>query len=187
MPSLRALASLALLSNAPIPQLPAGHYPDVRQMVCEDGTGRIWTGTAFEAGGQMISVAHVTNGGTCKIYDSAVLSVQVEGLDLSTAHGSVKGYRINCGGFVLGENYWAVGYANSVPVQRVVHLIGTGVLNRRKMAVLLGDPSVIPGMSGGPIINAQGEVVGTVNAYLPGKPISYSQEMKGTALCKGIA
>lgn len=38
-------------------------------------------------------------------------------------------------------------------------------------------------MSGGPVFNSAGRVVGVVNGYNKGAPLSYSQALKDTALC----
>jgi S1-C subfamily serine protease len=54
--------------------------------------------------------------------------------------------------------------------------------------VLIGEYNYIPGMSGGPVLDELGQVVGTVNAYIPGTPISLSREMRDTSVCgHGIA
>ena len=51
------------------------------------------------------------------------------------------------------------------------------------MRYLLG-PQVIPGMSGGPILNSRGEVVGVVNRYTREMPLSYSRALKDTSVCR---
>jgi S1-C subfamily serine protease len=40
---------------------------------------------------------------------------------------------------------------------------------------------VIPGMSGGPVIDQTGAVVGTTNAYMPDTGISFSRDLRDTS------
>jgi hypothetical protein len=50
--------------------------------------------------------------------------------------------------------------------------------------VLFGAETVIPGQSGGPLLNQAGEAVGTVNAFNPFLGISYSTPFKDTQICQ---
>lgn len=132
----------------------------------------------------MISVNHVTSLHGCFIDGQPAVPHPEDNLDFSTIDLPAKGLRINCEGFKDNEIYWAVGYAWGGPVQRVITLVGTGQKDSSTgEAILLGNPTVIPGMSGGPILNSRGEVVGTVNQYSPMFPLSLSRELRDTSLC----
>jgi hypothetical protein len=175
-----ALVAVPVSASAPAPDALYVNVPAVHQVSCLDGLG-----TAFEADGHMVSVEHVTSLHGCFIDRAAVKATPEAGLDFSIIDLPAKGLRINCDGFKRGEMYYAVGYAYGNPVQRMIVLIGTGQHDEGNgEAILLGWPSVIPGMSGGPIINNKAEVVGSVNMYLPGFPFSLSRELKDTSLCR---
>jgi hypothetical protein len=180
---LRPLIAAALVA-APGSDLPPAPtyfvaYDAVKQVECQQVAG-----TAFIANHHLISVAHVTNNPGCAVNGEAIQPIEEGALDLSSEPSVPKGLRINCGGFHVGEKYWALGYAYGLHIQRAIPLVGTGEFNELGMAILFGSPTVIPGMSGGPIINEQAEVVGTVNIFYPGHPYSGSQELRGTSLCK---
>jgi hypothetical protein len=157
-------------------------HPNVKQVVCLGGKG-----TAFRIGpDRFASVAHVTNNDTCSIDGKPISGVQERSIDFSTIalpNDGQDGLKIDCGGFVPGQWYWATGYAYGAPFQTNIALYATYV-KVNGMRMFYGPRTVIPGMSGGPIFNASGAVVGTVNAYHPLLGTSYSVELKDTELCR---
>ena len=178
--ALAALSLPALVSATGAPERlgPGELYKEVRQVVCREGRG-----TAFRIEGGTLSVAHVTKLTNCTIDGQPITASQDTGLDFSTVASANKGgFKINCGGFVPGQWYFAVGYARGWKWQTMVMLMATYATESGQQE-LLGPPQVIPGMSGGPVLNAAGEVVGTVNRYHNYFPLSYSQPLKGTSLC----
>ena len=176
-----AASAVALVSASPQPTLFVA-FPQVAQVVCPSSLG-----TAFRAGGKWISVEHVTKAKNCVVEGRHIgIGATEAGKDFSViGPARNRGLKINCEGFKAGEYYYAIGYAYGNPVQRLLTLQGTGEHSTDNgMAVLFGDPALIPGMSGGPILNAKGEVVGTNNMYSRWLPLSLSRELKDTSLCK---
>lgn len=153
-------------------------YPKIHQVICDEGKG-----SAFEVeGDRLVSVAHVTGLTGCKVEGTPIEAVQDEGKDFSVikrAHGG--GYKINCEGFHPGEYYFAVGYAYGWSWQTMILLRATAN-SIEGQHELIG--SVIPGMSGTIVANAGGEAVGTVNRYNIFYPLSYSQPLSETSLCR---
>lgn len=184
------LAAAALLIPAPV--APA-NLPTVVispkaivQVICF-GKGYISSGTAFRIGnGTLLSVNHVTSEPNCYIAGEPV-SVWYASpkADFSILHGGDGPFlRVNCAGFVKGRKYLALGYARGLPEITQVELVALGKTDSGE-ALLTGMVPVIPGMSGGAIIDAEtGEVVGTVNAENFEEGLSWSVELKGTPVCR---
>jgi hypothetical protein len=176
------LAAFALVSASPAPENESWfvRIPAVQQVWCQHSAG-----TAFTVNGHVVSVTHVTSADNCRINGLPIVGVAEGNLDFSVIANSplLRGFRINCGGFKLGETYFAVGYARALPTQRMIRLTGTGQHSESGMAILLGYPTVIPGMSGGVIFNMRAEAVGTVNMYSMVAPLSLSRELKDTSVC----
>lgn len=181
------LATLPLaLSGAtkPATQLEPGQlYPQVHQIVCAEGKG-----TGFDSDRGVLSVAHVTESNDCRIGGRPIFSLKDKDSDFSVvlSERPHAGFKVNCEGFKGGEYYFAVGYARGWKWQTMVMLMAT-TQTVGGQTLLLGPPTVIPGMSGGPVLNAAGEVVGTVNRYSPIYPLSFSQPLSDTSVCKDHA
>ena len=157
------------------------NFPAVRQIVCAGGKG-----TGFRiADGRWVSVAHVTNNLACSIHGMPLGAKDEPGdFSITDYEGKAGGFPVNCEGFKPGEYYFAIGYAGGFEWQTMTRHMATYKLSDDGYRILLGSPTVIPGMSGGPILNAKGEVVGTVNMYSKIYPLSFSRELKDTSLCK---
>jgi hypothetical protein len=160
------------------------------QVICIKGNDE-YAGTAFRVGnGILLSVNHVTETGQCTINGAPISKwYRSPSSDFSMLHGDNGPFiKVDCGGFVKGRHYIALGYGRGVPIISQVDLIATGLTDRGE-AVLEGILSVIPGQSGGPVVDSEtGEVVGTVNAQDFEDGLSWSVELKTTPICKrGIA
>jgi hypothetical protein len=168
---------------SPAPQFV--HYASVEQVLCDTGRG-----TAFRISPtSFLSVNHVTGMAGCSIagkpYTIGYASPEQDFSILHVQYGGTAA-KVNCGGFIPGQWYYAVGNALGLPIQTMVTLKAVGVEREgRRFSVLMANYTVIPGMSGGPIFNAAGEAVGMVNAYNGGFKTSYSRSLADTKVCKG--
>jgi hypothetical protein len=148
----------------------------------------ISAGTAFRVGPSLsISVNHVTSApGTCavggKAMDLAYKSPTLDFSELLTDEGPYL--QIDCGGFVKGRKYLALGFARAIDTLTTVELTATGKTSGGQ-EILYGIFSVVPGMSGGPLVSEDtGRVVGTVNREDFEDGISLSVPLSSTPLCK---
>jgi len=157
------------------------------QVICPV-TGGWSAGTAFRVGptGITLSVNHVTKIGTCEIDGKPIGHVWASPTsDFSMIDGTPgPSLKIDCGGFVKGKTYLAIGYARGAPFLTTVALQATGQ-KANGFAVLVGIFTMIPGQSGGPLIDAEtGKVVGTNNVYNMEQGWSGSVPLSDTPVCK---
>ena len=181
------LALVPLLAGATTADYPGErivHYPLVHQVMCD----RV-AGTAFRISKtHFFTASHVSSNSGCRIGGKAITVTQNAG-DLDVAEISVpmpsdQAFKVNCGGFIPGHWYFAVGNARGEKRQTMVTVYATYAMwPRNGERVLIGPETFIPGMSGGPVLDEQGEVVGVVNMLVNGTPISLSRELKETVLC----
>ena len=156
-------------------------YPQVKQVDCATGKG-----SAFLTDRGWISVAHVTNQLGCAIDGTPIGAAREGTLDFSRVDyaGKGRGFKVNCDGFKAGTYVWAIGFAGGYSWQTMTRHLVTYKDSGDGLRLLLGAPTVIPGMSGGPVLNEAGEVVGVVNAYSLGFPVSFSRALRDTSVCK---
>jgi hypothetical protein len=159
------------------------------QVICY---GKDYTdaGTAFRVGptGLLLSVNHVTSTPNCYIEGKPInLAYKSPNTDFSELQGDDGPYLgIDCNGFVKGHHYIAIGYARGISPVTTLDLTATGQHDSNGQELLLSMVPVIPGMSGGPIIDADtGKVVGTVNAENFEEGLSWSEELKNEPVCRG--
>lgn len=184
---LRKALLACLLAGQPAPDesgsLRFVMYPLVHKVSCDEGSG-----SAFRVGGNhWLTVAHVATLSHCAIDGDPVSATELDGKNdfarLDTGSGFRSGIKVNCHGFVPGQWYFAIGHALGKPFQTLLAVYATYAKTPDGKRVFIGDHDFIPGMSGGPVLNEAGEVVGTVNAFIPGTPISLSRELKDTSIC----
>jgi hypothetical protein len=190
-----ALAGVMMLVSLPGGLTKADFGPDtfisnpyVAQVFCDTARG-----TAFKIStGQWISVHHVSVNGGCRINGFPIHVVHNDPSgDFSVidfGDRSPGGLEIDCGGFQKGRWYYGLGHgwglhmAQSKAVQHTSHpWLLEPHFNR------LDANRFVPGMSGGPVIDDQNRVVGTVNAYAVFQRASYSRALKDSAICQDSA
>jgi hypothetical protein len=159
------------------------NYPLVHKVSCDEGSG-----TAFRVGrNHWLSVAHVATLSHCEIDGQRVTTTEIDGKHdfarMDTAFGVPNGLAVNCAGFIPGHWYWAIGHAKGLPFQTALAVYATYARDGNGKRVFIGEYDFIPGMSGGPVLDELGQVVGTVNAFIPGTPISLSRELRDTSIC----
>lgn len=180
-------ALLAVPLSAPVidfgPITPVSH-PSVAQVVCEDGRG-----TAFKIeSGQWLTARHVSANGGCTLNGRRVYQAHADQVGdfaiIDIGDSSTGGLKVDCGGFRDGEWYHGIGFGKGVQQSKSVrHSAFHSMLWGRSFAVLMAN-RFVPGMSGGPVLNSAGEVVGIANAYGIEQRISFSRELKRTKLCQ---
>lgn len=181
------LAGAISLAQPQLAEAPYAH-PSVKQVVCSDARG-----TAFKVGpNKYLSVNHVTARSGCAIEGKPIFVTHADpGGDfsiLSVDDPSPGGIEISCEGFRPKEWYYSVGFARGDPWSVVISIKASelptvpGLL--RGWSGFQGIEFVIPGMSGGVVMDLQGRAVGTVNAYNPIFGLSWSRPLSETALCK---
>jgi hypothetical protein len=174
------LCASLMLAPAPAEQskLTLKQLPQVKRVWCNGAAG-----TAFVAGGHLVTVRHVAQIGNCHIGSDPLNVKSDEILDFAVGDATERGLEIDCGGFRKGHKYYSVGFALSEGYQTIIELTATGDYAQNGEAILWGAPAIIPGMSGGPVISDEGKVVGLNNMFMSQYPISLSQELKTTSLC----
>ena len=173
--------SLAYPIEAKAPGLTT--YEAVKQVRCGRGSG-----TAFRVrGGDFVSAAHVTTIGGCTINDTPIEGAVEGDLDVAIIKGLPNdgpSFPINCEGMTPNTYVFAVGYAAGFPWQTMTRLLVTAQRSPNGFVGLYGTPTVVPGMSGGVVINEAGEAVGVINMFTPFGPWSLSRSLSDTSLCK---
>jgi hypothetical protein len=169
------------------PDMVLQDYPLVHRVDCFEGRG-----SAFRVGkNHWMSAAHVTRLHFCSVALSPLtVTYQDETADFAefdTPLGVPNGFPIDCGGFKPGHWYWAIGYPNGGVQQIAIALYATIYRHDGDgFRIFVSPHDVIPGMSGGPILDPDtGAVVGTVNANNDEYNLSFSRELKDTVACKG--
>lgn len=181
--AMSAIAAMVLCVSAtgPIPLYP--HNENAIVMVkCQKARG-IGSGTAFKVGhNSYITAAHVMAGGTCWVDGQPVTVTSFDDRrDYATFTGPASDVTIkaSCDGYRAGETYIARGFPGGQPYNIYTPWMATksmlGGFN-----ILFGEG--IPGMSGGPVIDESGAVIGLVNMRWPTR----SMALRYTSFCGAV-
>lgn len=184
---LKLIVAAALVA-APVPASAPIALADPIPLVVCPVTGGVSMGTAFRISPHLLlSVKHVTNFPNCLVDGRKVKVVYTSpSQDFSILSDDRVGpfLRVDCGGFVTGGHYIAIGHARGLDQLTSIDLIATGI-TRGGFYALRGVFTVIPGQSGGAILDAEtGKVVGTINVYDMPSGLSGSVELKDTSVCQ---
>lgn len=189
----KALLAAALVAVPfPVaPSIPLSIDSDaIPKVVCPVFAGPVLRGisygSAFRVGGNLlISVRHVTHEGNCMVDGMPIQKLWESDTQDFAIFTATPGPRvpIDCGGYVKGRRYVAVGHARGLDQLTAIELVGTGV-KAGQFSLLVGTYTVIPGQSGAAILDAEtGAAVGTINAYDMAHGISFSVALRDTPIC----
>ena len=184
---LKALAAMALLVSTPSVPQTVTPAPKIPRVVCFVTPTSLAMGTAFRIGPHLLlSVRHVTDEENCYIDGEAIkVTYKAPGQDFSILSDDRAGpfLKVDCGGFVKGRKYIAIGHARGLEQLTTVELTGTGTKSGQ-FSILSGIFTYVPGQSGGPTIDVEtGAVVGTNNVYDMERGLSGSVALKDTPIC----
>jgi hypothetical protein len=179
--ALVALAAFPLVSATQSGIVAIAH-PEIVRVDCETTRG-----TAFRIGPNLlVTAAHVSSGESCKINGEPIHIIRQGEGDFALLASARRGpwLKVDCGGYIKGRQYVALGYARGLNTQTSIDLEATGE-QVFGMARLWAVFNAIPGQSGGPIEDADtGRPVGIVNTYNAARGDTGSVELRDTAVCR---
>lgn len=175
----KGLASLAILvfTAGATPQKPY-EVKDaaIVQVFCPAGTG-----TAFRISEtKYVTAKHVVMDEGCVVNGEMITAVdRSDASDYATFQGpaSKSVLKVSCRGFSAKRTYLAVGHGLGLELKMQIPWIATDYVNDG-YRTFLGEG--IPGMSGGPVLNKDGEAVGIVNLRWPAR----SRSLSDTPICE---
>lgn len=179
----------------------------VVRIMCYRDYGPVRGTASVINGNTLFTASHVIKGASkCEIDDGSKELAHIvydrNDMDYATLYsktGKKQRVPINCDGFITGQTYMMVGYAGGVHFVVQTAIATKEYSNRRDWksgqpfthvrtlkGVVDGRPSAIGGMSGGPIFNLRGEMVGITVATNKNadSPLGYAREMKDTYVCQ---
>lgn len=184
------LALLSLASPTAALAMPGPYFIALEHVKLIKCTGALGTGIVISEN-HVLTADHVVAGRECSIDGKPVEIIHENGdLDIAvvkTSGSAETRMMIDCGGYVKGESYLAIGFARGVDlvIQRV-RSSGSkmkATSNFPNMPILKGS-ATYPGMSGGAVISeVTGEMVGMINAG-DAQSRLLSRSLDQTYLCK---
>lgn len=169
----------------------------IKMVICTDDKFNMWDGTAWLVAKDTYATAyHVTEKMFCTI-DGVVIKRKLDEPDIdftliSAPSYAAKPLQFSCEGFAEDKVYWGIGFPSDQMV--VSRLIGTGQYASASSPSVMDKPSflgmqyltgyIFHGMSGGPIIDNAGVVVGINSATADPYVYGLSRELSDTSLCK---
>lgn len=188
-PALLALVAGSLVSSSPYaPDEPRIDMNAIARIDCGG-----FSGTAFWiTRTRIVTAVHVIAAAQpCSIAGHVLSTVRSGNRDLAEVRGLENDHylRVDCGGFREGRVYHATGYALG-DYRHTARLLATrdeegdrdGPPNAGER-ILLG--AVYPGMSGGPVVDGHGHVVGIVNRSITSPPMAESRALADSFICGG--
>jgi hypothetical protein len=169
--------ALLLIPSACIAKQPYAHNENsIVKVLCQEGSG-----SATRVGPtDYISVAHVVTLTKCTVNGTPIKATYVNTKqDFATFTGPVGTdfMKVSCDGYHYEEGYVMRGYAygDDTPWFEPVIFI---TKDKDGIATFVGND--FPGMSGGPVIDVNGRITGTVNIQNP----TGSVDLHDTIVCK---